>query len=96
MTANTRPTERVPTAVPDDETPAAWCPHCARPFATERLCALHLGDRHRDEWTANQRDRYESAYDDESNELFIFHLKVISALVGVFFAFTYTYAFVWS
>ncbi|UPM42552.1 DUF7410 domain-containing protein [Halocatena salina] len=91
-----RANERVPTAIPDDDTPAARCPYCTRPFATEQLCVLHLGERHREQWTDEQRERYERAYDAESNELFVFHLKVIGALVGTFFAFTYTYAFVWS
>lgn len=87
--------ERVATVVPPDASPAR-CPYCGRPFPTEQLCTLHLGERHRSEWTEEERERYESAYDTETNELFIFHLKVIGALVVTFFSFTYTYVFVWS
>lgn len=87
--------ERVETVVPPDATPAR-CPHCGQPFPTERLCTLHLGERHRNEWTDDERERYESALDTEIDELFVFHLKVIGALVITFFGFTYTYVFVWS
>lgn len=93
---NQQPIDGVKTVVPADESPSAHCPYCGHPFATEELCALHLGERHRDDWTDEQRERYESAYDAESNQLFIFHLKVIGALVSIFFLFTYVYAFVWS
>lgn len=82
------------TDVPPDETPT-HCPYCGCPFATERLCTLHLGDSHRDEWTETEREAFEDAYETESDELFVYHLKVIAALVFVFFAFSYVYVFVW-
>jgi hypothetical protein len=81
--------------VPPDETPSAHCPYCGRPFATERLCVLHLGDAHRGKWTEKESEEHEAAYSDESDELFIYHLKVIITLVLTFFVFAYTYVFVW-
>lgn len=56
---------------------------------------LHLGDSHQDEWTETEHEEYEDAYKTESDALFIYHLKVIGALVVLFFAFMYTYVFVW-
>jgi hypothetical protein len=88
-------TTEIEMAVPPDATPSAHCPYCGRPFATERLCALHLGDAHQDEWTEKESEEHEAAYSDESDELFIYHLKMIIALVVIFFAFMYTYVFVW-
>lgn len=88
--------ERVKTVVPPDQSPATHCPYCGRPFGTEQLCALHLGEHHRTEWTDDERECYENAYDTETDELFILHLKVVGALVLTFFAFSYAYMFVWS
>lgn len=88
--------ERVATVVPSDVSPPAQCPYCSQPFPTERLCTLHLGEHHREEWTDDERERYESVSDTEADELFIFHMKVIGALVITFFGFSYIYVFVWS
>lgn len=88
--------ERVKTVIPADQSPSARCSYCGHPFATERLCTLHLGERHREELTEAEQERYESAYVAESDELFVLHVKVVGALVVTLFAFTYVYAFVWS
>lgn len=88
--------ERVKTVIPAEESPSARCSYCGHPFTTERLCTLHLSERHRQEWTEAEQERYESAYDTESDELFVLHVKVVGALVVTLFAFTYVYAFVWS
>lgn len=84
------------TTVPENETPAARCPYCRRPFRSDRLYALHLGHAHWDDCTDAERDAYEGAYDAESDDLFVFHLKVIAALVLIYVVFTVTYAAVWS
>lgn len=73
--------------VPDDETPVR-CPECGRPFRTEQLRALHLGDRHDAD---DYRDAYESAREAEREDLFIYHLKVVAALVAVYAFFFFTY-----
>ncbi|NEU58050.1 hypothetical protein FXF75_15275 [Halorussus sp. MSC15.2] len=76
--------------VPDDETPAR-CPHCRRPFRSERLRALHLGDFHGEDCSTDQREAYEDALEAEREDLFLYHLKVVAALVGVYAFFFLTY-----
>lgn len=82
--------------VPPDETPVAACPYCDRPFRSEHLAALHLGEEHPEESTSEEHEAYEEAVAAEDDELFIYHLKVIAALVVVFMGFAYLYAFVLS
>ena len=74
--------------VPEDETPV-HCPECGRPFRTERLRALHVGDRHdvADEF----REDYESAREAEREDLFVFHLKVVAGLVALYAFFFFAY-----
>lgn len=76
--------------VPDDERPSR-CPYCGRPFQTERLRALHLGDVHDGDCTDDQQLAYEDAREAEREDLFIFHLKVVAALVAVYAFFFLTY-----
>jgi hypothetical protein len=84
------------TDVPSGETPPEQCPYCEQPFRTERLLALHLGEVHDEVLTDAQRRVYEDAFEAESDELFIYHLKVIGALIVVYFFVTYAYAFAWA
>jgi hypothetical protein len=72
------------TDVPPGETPAAACPYCDRPFADGGLKALHVGERHDDAWSEAEQAAYESAREDESDELFFYHLRVIAALAVVY------------
>lgn len=69
--------------VPDGET-ANRCPHCSRPFRSERLLALHVGDFHAEACSADQREAYEKAMEAEREDLFLYHLKVVAALVAVY------------
>lgn len=80
--------------LPPGEQPAARCPYCDRPFPAERLRALHVGERHPDAATASEREAYEAAYGTESDELFVYHLKVIAGIVVLVFTIAYTFAFV--
>lgn len=82
--------------VPDGETPAARCSYCERPFRSTHLLDLHLGEEHGDVVSEDERERFNAAYDEEGDELFIYHLKVIAALVLLFMGTSYAYAFVWS
>lgn len=75
------------TTVEPDETPVATCPYCDRPFRAKRLRVLHVGEAHADEWTAAEREAYEAAVDEEEDELFLYHLKVVAALGTVYAAF---------
>jgi len=78
----------------DDET-AERCPYCGRPLATEHLRTLHVGERHADAMTDAEREAYETASEEESENLFIFHIKVMAIITLVTFIFIYTYTFVW-
>jgi hypothetical protein len=75
------------TAVPDDETPATTCPYCGRPFARERHGALHVVEAHPDRASDEERDVYETVREAESNDLFIYHLKVMFGLGALYAAF---------
>lgn len=83
------------TAVPDGESPAAVCPYCERPFRTARRCTLHVGEAHAD-CTPEERDAYQEARDEEGNDLFIFHLKVMFALGAVYAAFVVVFVVAFS
>ena len=82
--------------VPPGEEPAARCPHCGRPFRAERLRDLHVGEVHADACTDEERERYGAATEAEADDLFVFHLKVVAAIVVVVMGYVYLYGFVLS
>lgn len=86
----------VQTTVPEGDHPEATCPYCDRPFPDESLRALHIGDHHADACTPDERDAYDAAYEAESDTLFVYHLKVIAALILVYGAFTLLYTMAWT
>jgi len=69
-----------PTSVPADEQPAATCPYCERPFATEAARDLHVGEWHPEACTDAEWTAYVAADEAEQGEMFYFHLKVVFAL----------------
>ena len=75
------------TAVPDDEAPALVCPYCTRPFARERHGVLHVVEAHPDRASAYERERYDDVSEEESNDLFIYHLKVMFGIGALYAAF---------
>jgi hypothetical protein len=75
-----------------DPTPAATCPHCGRPFRRERHLDLHLGLDHGDRVDDGARERFETAYIDEGEEIRRFRLKVLAVLVVLYFGFLFTYS----
>lgn len=79
--------------IPDGEEPNTWCPYCDRPFRIERLYHLHLGEAHFDHCDETQLEAYDQAFEDESAELFVFHLWVIGSIAGLLVAFIYVYGF---
>ncbi|WP_331236444.1 DUF7410 domain-containing protein [Natronorarus salvus] len=90
-----RPISEPEFAIPDDERPASRCPHCERPFRTDRLADLHLGEVHSESCSEAERESYEEAYREESHDLFTFHAKVVVSLLLLYFGVSYTYAVVW-
>ena len=71
--------------VPPGETPPAGCRYCGRPFDSERARALHVGRVHAGEATESEIEAHEAADEAERDELFFYHLKVVTAL-GVIYA----------
>ncbi|MWG35926.1 hypothetical protein GQS65_15780 [Halomarina oriensis] len=69
------------------------CPYCERPFPTDRLRALHLGERHADRLTPEERATFEETEDEEIDDLFVYHLKVVALIVLVVMGLSYVYAF---
>ncbi|MFC4359109.1 hypothetical protein ACFO0N_14265 [Halobium salinum] len=72
------------------------CPYCDRPFATPDYRALHVGERHPDRRTAAERDAYERAVDAEADALFVLQLKLLAALVALYFVLFVAYGIVWT
>lgn len=68
------------TVVHDDEAVEARCPHCDRPFGDERARDLHVGEVHAADCSEAERAAYEAARDEERDDLFYFHLRVVAAL----------------
>lgn len=66
--------------IPQEEQPNARCPHCGRPFPRDHLRTLHVGEAHPGEWTDGEREAYTEAREDESADLFVYHVKVVFAL----------------
>jgi hypothetical protein len=77
---------RLETLVREDEAVAATCPYCDRPFGVESARDLHVGEVHSRVWSDEERRTYEAAREDERDDLFYFHLRVVAAL-GVLYAF---------
>jgi uncharacterized C2H2 Zn-finger protein len=91
--------DRLPTevfAIPEGETPTIRCPYCKQPFRSERIRDLHLGEAHLFECDEELFDNYEAAVEAESDDLFVFHLKVVAAIVAVIMGYVYLYGFVLS
>ncbi|MCT9096051.1 hypothetical protein [Haloarchaeobius sp. HME9146] len=84
------------TTILEEETVAARCRVCDRPFPSEHLHALHLGERHRDDLTAEEYETYAQAKDEEDDELFLYHLKVIATLGSLYAVIVLVYMIVLS
>jgi hypothetical protein len=74
---------RPETRVPEGEEPIR-CPYCDRPFPRRQLRDLHVGEVHADSTTGADEATYEDVRDEEGDELFMYHLKVIAALVAIY------------
>jgi hypothetical protein len=70
--------------VPDGADPAATCERCGRPFPTTMHHDLHLGEVHGADLTEREHERYEDAVETETDELFVYHLKVIAGLASMY------------
>ena len=77
--------------IPAEETPAASCSYCDRPFQSDRACALHVGEVHDANSTEAEKEAYEEAREAERDELFYFHMKVVVALAAIYFVVVLVY-----
>lgn len=68
------------------------CPYCAAIEPRETLLELHIGHAHEGEATDEELDTFEKTFERESNDVFIYHLKVISLVVAIYFVFLFTYS----
>lgn len=69
------------------------CPYCGDAFARARHRDLHLGQAHDDVLSAEEREAHEAAAESEREDLRLFRLKALAALVAVYFGFLMLYAF---
>lgn len=77
--------------VPPDA-PAHDCPYCEAVLPEQELLELHVGVEHEDEATDDELEAFEDTFEGESNQVFIYHLKVIVMVVAIYFIFLFTYS----
>ena len=73
---------------------AAVCDHCGRRFSRQSHLALHRGLDHPESMDEREREAFETAHAEETEELRLFRLKAILVLVFVYFGFLMLYALV--
>jgi len=78
------------------ETDPSRCPYCDRPFPSDRRRTLHLGDAHAAALTDEEAEAVAAVRDGEADDLFVYHLKVVAAIVLLLMGLAYVYAFVLS
>lgn len=77
--------------VPTDAT-VHRCEYCDRPFADEKLLALHRGFEHHDRIGDDELTAFESAYGSETDELRHYQILAIGTLVVLYFGLLIVYA----
>lgn len=75
-----------------DDDPPARCPHCGRPFASEKRRTLHLGNAHPETLTDDEIERFRTAHDEEEADLRRFRLLALGGLVLIYFGLLLIYA----
>lgn len=67
------------------------CSRCSRPFAHEEWLELHRGVAH-DDLTTDEHAAFIDAYETEEDELRLFRLKALIALIAIYFGFIMSYS----
>lgn len=67
------------------------CARCDRPFAYEEWLTLHRGLAH-DDLTSDEHESFVNEYETEEDELRLFRLKALIALIAIYFGFIMTYS----
>ena len=78
----------------EDSSDGSVCEHCGAPFADDDLLALHRGHEHAEAIDEDEREAFEDAYEAEQEEIRLFRLKAVGALVLIYFGFLMVYAVV--
>lgn len=68
------------------------CQYCGRRFAESDLLALHRGFEHPVDLGEAEREAFEAAYDAEEDELRLFRLKALLALMVLYFLLLFAYS----
>lgn len=87
------PTERQTPPSDAPEEPAT-CSYCGEKFVDEQLLALHRGLEHESRLSDDETEAYRTARDAERDDIRLFRLKALAALLGIYFGFIFVYAFV--
>lgn len=74
--------------------PVYECDYCGRPFAREELRALHRGLEHASELGDDEVEQFRDVHGEEDDELRLFRLKALGALVVLYFGLLMIYAVV--
>jgi len=82
---------RIRTTISGDGTPKEQCEYCGHPFPTTDRLALHKGLEHQDRLEPSEQEAFAAAYDGERDELRLFRLKALVALVFLYFGFLFLY-----
>ncbi|MFD1644950.1 DUF7410 domain-containing protein [Haloarchaeobius litoreus] len=98
MTASTDPRHDRTDTPSDTHVPegitAHRCPYCDRPFRREDQRTLHIGLSHYDRMTEAEEAAFRDVYAAEEEELGLYRLKLVGALVVVYFGMLLLYAVV--
>lgn len=68
------------------------CEYCDRRFAENDLLALHRGLAHGGQLAEREREAFETAYAGEEEELRLFRLKALLALMVLYFLLLFAYS----
>ena len=68
------------------------CEYCNRRFTEGDLLALHRGLSHSERLTNGEREAFEAAYASEEENLRLFRLKALLALMALYFLLLFAYS----
>lgn len=79
---------------PDPPEDPAVCEYCDDRFVDDDLLALHRGLQHGSALNDEERAAYEAAVSSERDDVRLFRLQALVALLVLYFGFIFVYAFV--
>jgi hypothetical protein len=94
MSTENTPSESTRTPPPDAPDEPATCEYCGECFVEDDLLALHRGQAHENELSDAEIEAYREARESERDEVRLFRLQALAALVAIYFGFIFVYAFV--